>query len=510
MIGWRVSRTPILLAVCLITALTFGQQRPADSQQTVAASSPANPAQLPSALEKDKDSDEDQRSHDRVIQGSQRQLPNRRPITTSSIEGLVTNTEARGIGGTRVIIRDASGRIRATMTDADGVFRVADLNAGSYQLELRRQGFQDFIRQNVRIGPREVLTIEVKLQSTEEFMAKGPLDRPLAGAIPPSTAQSDGEARQPYGELRRRPNETVPVEPTAANSQSPPTENENFDTRAYRWDVSNGDRKDPLNAYKRYRASGEYEYTSGHWYDPFNRNKLKGDYPIFGQQTFFVFTGSAVSALDGRRLPTPSLVASRDPGQFEFFGRGGQFFLSQMFRFTGELYHGDASFRPKDWRIVFTPGFDVNYLLTRERGIVNINPQRGTDRFDDHVGLQAAFVEYKIKDLSPNYDFVSVRAGIQQFQSDFRGFIYSEEQPGLRIFGNLKSDKYEYNLAYFYHLEKDTNSGLNTFNDRHQQVAIASFCSRVIPINSATTLIRTIPRSITTTMGASPGPSRSV
>ncbi|HJX00903.1 MAG TPA: carboxypeptidase-like regulatory domain-containing protein, partial [Terriglobales bacterium] len=459
--------------MCLITALVFGQQRPADSQQTVAASSPANPAQLPSARE-NKDSDEDQRSHDRVIQGSQRQLPNRRPITTSSIEGLVTNTEARGVGGTRVIIRDASGRIRATMTDADGVFRVADLNAGSYQLELRRQGFQDFIRQNVRIGPREVLTIEVKLQSTEEFMAKGPLDRPLAGAIPPSTAQSDGEARQPYGELRRRPNETVPVEAKAANAQSPPTENENFDTRAYRWDVSNGDRKDPLNAYKRYRASGEYEYTSGHWYDPFNRNKLKGDYPIFGQQTFFVFTGSAVSALDGRRLPTPSLVAARDPGQFEFFGRGGQFFLSQMFRFTGELYHGDASFRPKDWRIVFTPAFDVNYLLTRERGIVNINPQRGTDRFDDHVGLQAVFVEYKIKDLSPNYDFVSVRAGIQQFQSDFRGFIYSEEQPGLRIFGNLKSDKYEYNLAYFYHLEKDTNSGLNTFNDRHQQVAIAS------------------------------------
>src|SRR5207248_11122050 len=88
----------------------------------------------------------------------------------------------------------------------------------------------------------------------------------------------------------------------------------------------------------------------------------------------------------------------------------------------------------------FTPAFDVNYLLTRERGIVNINPQRGTDRFDDHVGLQAAFFEYKIKDLSPNFDFVSVRAGIQQFQSDFRGLIYSEEQPGLRIFGNLKSE----------------------------------------------------------------------
>ena len=363
--------------------------------------------------------------------------------------------------------------MRAALTDADGVFRIGELNAGTYQIELRRQGFEDFSRQNVRLGAGEVLSIEVKLQSTEEFFAQGPMDRPLAGAVPPKAGQTAAEANQPYNEIRRRPNETMPVE-QAAVAESPATENENFEKRTYRWDITGGDRNDPLNAHRRYPASGEYNYTSGHWYDPFNRNKLKGDYPIFGQQTFFVFTGSAVSAADGRRLPTPSLVAARNPGSFQFFGNGGQFFLSQMFRFTGELYHGDASFRPKDWRIVFTPAFDVNYLLTQERGIVNINPQRGTDRFDDHVGLQAAFVEYKIKDLSPNFDFVSVRAGIQQFQSDFRGLIYSEEQPGLRIFGNLKSDKYEYNLAYFYHLEKDTNSGLNTFNDRHQQVAIAN------------------------------------
>jgi hypothetical protein len=466
----RLSCGPLVVAVCLaVSALGFAQGSSAQPQQTAAASAPADPTQLPSA----RDKDEDQHSKDTVTPAPQRRLPNRRPITTGSIEGLVTNTDGRGLGGTRVVIRDSSGRLRAAMTDADGVFRISDVNAGAYQIELRRQGFQDFTRQNVRMGPGEVLSIEVKLQSTEEFLAQGPMDRPLAGAVPPKAGQTEAEAREPYNEIRRRPNETMPAEQTAT-VQAPPTENENFEKRTYRWDITGGDPKDPLNAYRRYPASGEYNYTSGHWYDPFNRNKLKGDYPIFGQQTFFVFTGSAVSALDGRRLPTPSLVAARNPGSFQFFGNGGQFFLSEMFRFTGELYHGDASFRPKDWRIVFTPAFDVNYLLTRERGIVNINPQSGTDRFDDHVGLQAAFFEYKIKDLSPNFDFVSVRAGIQQFQSDFRGLIYSEEQPGLRIFGNLKSDKYEYNLAYFYHLEKDTNSGLNTFNDRHQQVAIAN------------------------------------
>ena len=84
-------------------------------------------------------------------------------------------------------------------------------------------------------------------------------------------------------------------------------------------------------------------------------------------------------------------------------------------------------------------------------------------------------MEYKIHDLSPNYDFLSVRAGIQGFSSDFRGFIFVDEQPGVRIFGNLHSDRWEYNAAYFNLLEKNTNSGLNTFELRHQQVIIANF-----------------------------------
>ena len=99
----------------------------------------------------------------------------------------------------------------------------------------------------------------------------------------------------------------------------------------------------------------------------------------------------------------------------------------------------------------------------------------GTTRLEAHAGLQEAFGEYKIHDLSPNYDFLSVRAGIQDFSSDFRGFLFVDEQPGVRLFGNLHSDRWEYNAAYFNLLEKDTNSGLNTFEQRHQQVIITNF-----------------------------------
>jgi len=80
----------------------------------------------------------------------------------------------------------------------------------------------------------------------------------------------------------------------------------------------------------------------------------------------------------------------------------------------------------------------------------------------------------KLHDLGPNYDFTSARAGIQQFNADFRGFLFVDEQPALRIFGNLQSGRIEYNLAYFHFLEKNTNSGLNTFDRRHQQALLGN------------------------------------
>ena len=57
-----------------------------------------------------------------------------------------------------------------------------------------------------------------------------------------------------------------------------------------------------------------------------------------------------------------------------------------------------------------------------------------------------------------------MRAGIQQFNADFRGFLFVDEQPAVRIFGNLRSDRIEYNAAYFHFLEKNTNSALNTIS----------------------------------------------
>ena len=58
--------------------------------------------------------------------------------------------------------------------------------------------------------------------------------------------------------------------------------------------------------------------------------------------------------------------------------------------------------------------------------------------------------------------------------SDFRGFIFNDTNLGARIFGNYDNNRWQYNLAAFQMLEKDTYSDLNKFNSRDQQVLIAN------------------------------------
>src|SRR4029078_2659072 len=128
------------------------------------------------------------------------------------------------------------------------------------------------------------------------------------------------------------------------------------------------------------------------------------------------------------------------------------------------------AFRPRDWAVRATPVFNLNYVHTEERSIVEPSPEAGKTRRRPHVGLQEAFVEAKLFDVGANYDFVSVRAGIQPFTSDFRGFLFRDTNLGVRLFGNWGRNRNQWNVAYFDQLEKETNSELNLTERRNQKV----------------------------------------
>jgi hypothetical protein len=218
-------------------------------------------------------------------------------------------------------------------------------------------------------------------------------------------------------------------------------------------------------------------YMLGHWYDPFNLNVLKGDYPIWGQQTFLEITATNLTVVQGVQTPIPTspFEVTTRPFREEFFGSPNQFPFQNYTKLTFDLFHGDAGFKPVDWRLRLTPVFNVNYLAVDELAIVNPDVRRGTDRGRTFGTLEEWFFETKISDLSMDYDFVSVRAGSQFFNSDFRGFIFCDTNRAVRLFGTRNSNREQFNLAYFRQQEKDTNSGLNTFNDRPQDVVIGNY-----------------------------------
>jgi hypothetical protein len=387
-----------------------------------------------------------------------RRIPRQPKTVTGAVEVLVHDETGHGVPGANVVLRDlASGKTVQATAGGDGVVRFRDLAPSQYKLEASGQSWLPY-----RSVPFEVTAGEVKMLAIT--LLPSPSSTPGApwhGVGPPPSAGPELAGK--YRELERADTAPAPVQP-----QPQPSASDLFVRMPDRWDVA-------MPEWDRYPAkTGEFPYVEGHWWDPFNRNKIKGDYPILGQQTFLNFTATSDSFLDPRRLPVPSGVSAANPGSFQFFGQGGEFFLSQTFRFSFDLFHGDTAYRPVDWRIQITPAVNVNFLATRELGVVSPDVRQGTTRPDAHLGLQEGFFEYRLHDLGPNFDFVSVRLGIQQFSSDFRGFLFVDEQPGIRLFGNLRSNRFQYNLAYFYMLEKDTNSLLNTFQPRNQQVAVAN------------------------------------
>jgi hypothetical protein len=239
----------------------------------------------------------------------------------------------------------------------------------------------------------------------------------------------------------------------------------------------------PFEEWRRYESappydagSEEYPYSQGAWWNPYRQNTLKGDYPILGQEWFLALTVTSDTLAEVRRLPTPSGVSTASPASDPFFGSGEQFFVAENLITSLELFKGDAAYRPRDLEFRITPVFNSNYLRTKEKNVVRIDPREGDTRRDRFVGLQEAFVEIHLADVSPYYDFVSTRIGVQGFTSDFRGFVFSDNEPGIRLFGTARSNRDQWNLAWFDFAEKDTNSGLVEISDsREQQVAVANY-----------------------------------
>ena len=231
------------------------------------------------------------------------------------------------------------------------------------------------------------------------------------------------------------------------------------------------------------------------WYDPYHHNVWKGDRPFapfanWGPDWFLALSAISDSLMELRRLPTPvGAQSSGQAGSNNVFGRAQQTVFVQTIILSVGVIKGDTTFKPPDYEFRFAPAIQINHARLQEVRGINVDPTRGKTRTDSHIGIQELFADVHLRNVSERFDFDSVRVGIQPFQSDFRGFLFQDVPIGVRLFGNRDNNQWQYNLAYFRRLEKDTNSGLNDVNQRlrNDDLFIANVYRQDFPVVGHTT-----------------------
>ncbi|GLV23370.1 hypothetical protein TomMM35A_32090 [Sphingobium sp. TomMM35A] len=209
------------------------------------------------------------------------------------------------------------------------------------------------------------------------------------------------------------------------------------------------------------------------WFDPYGQNTLKGDrpinrekvkwLPIKGDDWFFVANAVSDTVIEPRTFPIPVGVQTTErPGSIDVFGKDASYVLSQTFIGGVALIKGSTAFKPPEIEYRLTLAYNINHVNVPERRVLFVEPSKPSRRTDHFLGVQELFVDYHLANTSDRYDFRSIRVGIQPFQSDFRGFLFNDQQLGIRLFGNRDNNRFQFNLAAFWRLEKDTNSGLNS------------------------------------------------
>ncbi len=221
------------------------------------------------------------------------------------------------------------------------------------------------------------------------------------------------------------------------------------------------------------------------WWDPYHRNTLKGDVPIHADDWFFNLGLISDSLYEVRDVVTPVGSSSTgSAGEIDLFGSSDQWALVQNFAMEYVYYKGDTVFKPPEYEFRFLPVINYNRTVLDEVQGINVRPGREKSRTDYHIGVQGLFVDKHLRNVSDRYDFDSLRIGIQPFSSDFRGFLFQDNQLGIRFFGNRDDNIFQYNLAWFRRLEKDTNSGLNDLSQalRKDDIFLANLYWQDMPV----------------------------
>jgi hypothetical protein len=241
--------------------------------------------------------------------GQTLRIPRQQAQTTAALDGIVRDSGFSNITipvpGALLSLRNLkTGQTFSGTASGEGVFLIFPIQPGHYELRVTAPDYGPFVIADLSFQPNDVVTLEISLVTMAAIEARSRLPRQpeLGPALSASGEESFGAYREFHHRLDADPayvlNPAAEILPPVADV---------YNKVPDRWQLQQPE-------YRRYDARGEYLYTKPRWYDPFNRNKFKGDEPIWpsklGQQTFLNLTATSETFFDGRRVPSPSNVST--------------------------------------------------------------------------------------------------------------------------------------------------------------------------------------------------------
>ncbi|HEY1403565.1 MAG TPA: carboxypeptidase-like regulatory domain-containing protein, partial [Pyrinomonadaceae bacterium] len=208
--------------------------------------------------------------------------PSARAQQHGRIKGVVRAEAKTPVAGATVMaINQVTSNRSTTRTASDGSFSFK-LRAGAYRILVDAPGAARFDRENIIVEPGQESPVEVEMKALKEAKKPEPFVDPTANERPAGYAGG--------GNIESRP----PTLPDRAEVRD-------------RWRIN-------FPEYDRYGDRGargrDIPFKRGKWYDPYNQNLLKGDFPIFGQNVFMILSGVDTTTIELNRTPKPSDVSS--------------------------------------------------------------------------------------------------------------------------------------------------------------------------------------------------------
>ena len=202
---------------------------------------------------------------------SDRRIPERLPSDTGALQGVIRDQQGRAIPGVQLDLHGVVGGQRySAATNAEGIFRLREVRLGIYELKMELEGFETKIIPSLQLkGP--VTVLELELHESAEMIPQAPCPSGVPGT--PCTPGAPVSPATPYPGM---PNPASQETTAMVLPEQLPPDSANFSPNPDRWDIAMPD-------WRRYDKQTDEPYAKSHWYDPFNRNRIKGDSPIFGQ-----------------------------------------------------------------------------------------------------------------------------------------------------------------------------------------------------------------------------------